>query len=180
MRACCVFSARIQETTMTQTADAATLNKLSAMIKDIQVAMLTSEDGPHLRSRPMVAAQKDFDGKLYFFTRASSHKVSEVGAHDRVGVSYSDSHTQNYVSLSGTAEIVTDKPTIRAHWGEAMRTWFPKGIDDPEIAILKVHVDQAEYWDAPSSTMVHLFGYVKAVATGKSPHPGENEKVKVV
>ena len=75
--------------------------------------------------------------------------------------------------------MVRDKAEIQAHWGEAMRTWFPKGVDDPDIAILKVHVDQAEYWDAPSSTMVHLYGYVKAVTTGEPPHPGGNEKLTV-
>ena len=164
---------------MTKTADAATLEKLSGMIKHIQTAMLTSEDGPHLRARPMVAAQKDFTGELFFYTHASAHKVAEVGAKERVGVTYADSHHQLYVSLSGTAEVVRDKSEIQAHWGEAMRTWFPKGVDDPDIAILKVDVEQAEYWDAPNSTMVHLFGYVKAVATGQPPHPGGNEKVAV-
>ncbi len=164
---------------MSHTADAETLAKLSGMIKHIQVAMLTSEDGTHLRARPMVAAQKDFQGTLYFYTHASAHKVSEVGAKHRVGVTYADSHHQLYISMSGSAEVTTDKGEIAAHWGEAMRTWFPKGVDDPDIAILQVSVDQAEYWDAPSSTMVHLFGYIKAVTTGASPHPGENEKVKV-
>jgi general stress protein 26 len=162
---------------MTKTADPETLKKLSDMIKHIQTAMLTSEDGPHLRARPMVAAQQDFDGELFFYTHASAHKVREVGAHERVGVSYADSHHQLYVSLSGTADVLTDKALIKAHWSEPMRTWFPEGIDDPDIAILKVTVDQAEYWDAPSSAMVHLFGYVKAVTTGQAPHPGENEKV---
>ena len=38
---------------------------------------------------------------------------------------------------------------------------------------------QAEYWDAPNSTMIMLYGYVKARLTGKSPHPGENVKVAV-
>ena len=164
---------------MTKTADAATLEKLSGMIKHIQTAMLTSEDGQHLRARPMVAAQKDFTGELYFYTHASAHKVAEVGAEQRVGVTYADSHSQNYVSLSGTAEVVRDKAEIKAHWGEAMRTWFPKGVDDPDIAILKVHVEQAEYWDAPSSTMLHLYGYVKAITTGEPPHPGGNEKVQM-
>ena len=164
---------------MTKTADPAMLEKLSGMIKHIQTAMLTSEDGPHLRARPMVAAQKEFTGELFFYTHASAHKVSEVDAHERVGVSYADSHHQLYVSLSGTAQVVQDKAEIAAHWAEPMRTWFPKGIDDPDIAILKVSVDQAEYWDAPSRAMVHLFGYVKAALTGVSPTPGENEKVLV-
>jgi len=164
---------------MTKTADTADLQKISGLIKDIKVAMLTSDDGGHLRSRPMVAAQKDFAGELFFFTRASAPKVDEVERHSQVNVSYADADNQNYVSLSGTGEIVRDPALVSAHWSEAMRTWFPKGKDDPDIAILKVSVDQAEYWDAPSSTMVYLYGYAKAVTTGASPHPGENEKFRV-
>lgn len=152
-------------------------DKLWSMMKDITFAMLTTEDGGRLRARPMVAAQDSFDGTLWFFTRASSHKAAEAGSESHVGVTYADPSAQNYVSLSGRATLVRDKPSVEAHWSEAMRTWFPKGTDDPEVALLKVDVDAAEYWDAPSSTMVHAYGYLKARLTGESPHPGENQKV---
>lgn len=151
--------------------------KLWSMMKGIQVAMLTTDDGSHLRARPMAASQHGFDGTLWFFTRASSHKVVEVGADQRVGITYADSGQQNYVSLSGTAALVMDKASIEAHWSAYVRTWFPQGISDPDIALLKVTIETAEYWDAPNSIMVHAYGYVKAVLTGESPRPGENVKV---
>jgi len=153
--------------------------KLWGMMRSISFAMLTTEDDDNLRARPMVAAQSEFDGTLWFFTRASSHKVDEVQQDQRVGVTYADPSKQDYVSLSGKARLVRDKAAIDAHWGESMRTWFPKGKDDPDIALLKVDVSLAEYWDAPNSTMVHAYGYVKAVVTGQPPHPGENEKVRL-
>ena len=153
------------------------IDKLWSMMKDTQYAMLTTEDAGHLRARPMAASQKDFDGTLWFFTRASSHKVAEVGKDQHVGVTYADPSKQNYVSLSGSAALVTDKPSVKEHWSEALRTWFPKGVEDPDIALLKVTIEAAEYWDAPNSTMVHAYGYVKAVLTGEPPHPGENKKV---
>jgi general stress protein 26 len=164
---------------MTKPATEADLQKISALIENIKVAMLTSEDAGQLRSRPMVAAQKGFAGELVFFTRASAPKVGEVQSHASVNVSYADADRQNYVSLSGKAAILHDPELVRAHWSEAMRTWFPKGKDDPEIAILKVSVEEAEYWDAPSAAMVYLYGYAKALTTGRSPHPGEHEKVRL-
>jgi general stress protein 26 len=164
---------------MTKIADAEALKKIANLIGGIEFAMLTSHDGGHLRSRPMVAAQSDFSGELFFVTRASAHKVDEVGTDSEVNVSYADGHKQTYVSLSGTASIERDPGLIAAHWRESVRTWFPKGQEDPDIAILKVVVDLAEYWDAQNSTMVHLFGYLKAVTTGRAPHPGENEKVRI-
>ncbi len=162
---------------MTDKTHSEATQKMWSMIQGIRFAMLTTEDGGELRARPMVAAQDEFDGNLWFFTRASSHKVQEAGEGQKVGVSYADGGKQDYVSLSGHASLVRDKATIAAHWSEAMRTWFPAGKDDPDIALLKVVVTAAEYWDAPNSTMVHVLGYVKAVVTGNSPHPGENEKL---
>jgi len=153
--------------------------KIWAMIQDIGYAMLTSDDGGVLRSRPMAASQTDFDGVLWFFTRASSHKVTEVQGDPRVNVSYSDPAHQNYVSLSGSARLVRDRADIDAHWSEPMRTWFPQGKSDPDIALLRVDVSQAEYWDAPNSTMVHAYGYVRAVLTGQSPDPGDHGTVRL-
>jgi general stress protein 26 len=154
--------------------------KLWDLIKDIEMAMLTTEDEQgKLRSRPMATIEPDDSGEIWFFTRASSHKVSEVEHDARVCVTYAEPSKQDYVSLSGRAKLVRDKAQIKAHWTEGLRTWFPKGQDDPDIAILEVRVEMAEYWDAPSSTMVHAYGYVKAVATGKPPSPGENEKVRL-
>ena len=101
--------------------------KLWSMIKDVRFAMLTTEDGGNLRARPMVAVQKDFDGTLWFFTRASSHKVNEVQSDERVGVTYADPGQQNYVSMSGHAKLVRDKQAIDEHWAESLRTWFPGG-----------------------------------------------------
>ncbi len=153
--------------------------KLWSLIKSTKFAMLTTEDAGDLRSRPMAVSQSEFDGALWFFTRASAHKVDEVQADQRVGVSFADPDRQNYVSMSGRASLVRDRAAIDAHWAEPVRTWFPKGKDDPDIALLRVDVTQAEYWDAPNSTMLHAYGYVKARLTGQSPDPGGNEKITV-
>jgi len=153
--------------------------KLWEMIKSIKFAMMTTEDGDLLRARPMAASQSTFDGTLWFFTKASSHKVDEVQSQHRIGVTYADPKLANYVSMSGTGTLVQDRATIDAHWSDILTTWFPKGKDDPDVALLRIDVSQAEYWDAPNSTMVHAYGYVKAKLTGAPPAAGENEKISV-
>ncbi len=159
--------------------DEAQKKELWEMIKSVGVAMMTTEDGGQLRARPMAASQKDFDGTLWFFTHASAHKVDEIQNDRKVGVTYADPSAQNYVSLSGTAALVKDQATIDAHWSDILTTWFPNGKDDPDTALLRVSVTQAEYWDAPNSTMVHAYGYVKAKLTGEAPSAGRNEKLAV-
>ena len=151
--------------------------KLWSMMKDAKFAMLTTDDGEHLRARPMAASQKEFDGTLWFFTRRSAPKVDEVENEHRVGVTYSNPDSQNYVSLSGRATLVQDRAAIDAHWSDILSTWFPKGKDDPDVALLRIEVSDAEYWDAPNSVMVHAYGYLKAKLTGVPPKGGDNEKL---
>ena len=161
---------------MTDTNDTA---KLWDMIKAIEFAMMVTEDGDMLRSRPMAVSQKAFDGKLWFFTRASSHKVTEVEQDHRVNLAYAHPGKQDFVSVSGRARLNRDPAAIAQHWSEPLRTWFPKGKDDPDVALLEVTVQQAEYWDAPSSTMLHAYGYVKSALTGQPPSPGGHGTVSL-
>ena len=156
------------------------VKKLGEMIEGIDFAMLTTaeEDGT-LRSRPMSTQQVEFNGDLWFFTRASSPKVEEVERERHVNVSYARPDAQRYISVSGKARLVRDPEKIKELWSPALKAWFPKGLDDPDLALLKVSVEGAEYWDSPSSTVMHLVGFVKALATGQSYDPGENEKINL-
>lgn len=156
------------------------IKKLGEMIEGIQFAMLTTvEADGTLRSRPMATQRVEFDGTLWFFTRASAPKVDEVRGDEHVNVSYANPEDQRYVSVSGTAEVVRDPAKIAELWSPALKAWFPKGLEDPDIALLKVNVEQAEYWDSPSSKMAHIIGFVKAAATGQTYQPGENEKLNL-
>ena len=154
------------------------IKKLAEMIKGIRVTMMTTveEDGS-LRSRPMATQQTEFDGNLWFFTGASSPKIDEVQQDQHVNLSYADPDSNRYVSLSGTAKLVSDKQKAKELWNPFVKAWFPKGLDDPELALLKVTIDSAEYWDSPSSKMVQLAGLAKALITGKPIKGGENEKL---
>jgi general stress protein 26 len=154
------------------------IKKLGELIEGINIAMLTTiDDDGALRSRPMATQQIEFDGDLWFFAGASSAKAREIWSDKRVNISYAKPDSQRYVSVSGTAELVRDQAKIKELWNPIYKAWFPQGLEDPDLALLKVNVEQAEYWDAPSSKVVALVGFVKALATGKRPDLGENEKL---
>lgn len=156
------------------------VEKLNELIKEIEFAMLTTvEPDGTLRSRPMATQKAEFDGHLWFFTRASAPKVDEIERERNVNVSYSSPEKQRYVSVSGRATVVRDRKQIEELWSPEMKAWFPQGVTDPDLALLKVSVEQAEYWDSPSSTVAHLIGFVKAIATGTTYQPGENEKINL-
>jgi general stress protein 26 len=132
-----------------------------------------------LRSRPMATQQTESDGDLWFFTRASAAKVQEIQAHLRINVSYASPRENRYVSVSGTAALVRDRKKIEELWDQLYAAWFPQGLADPELALLKIDVEQAEYWDAPTSTMVEIAGFVKAAAADQRHNTGEHVKVSL-
>jgi len=72
----------------------------------------------------------------------------------------------SYVSVVGEAEVVTDPAKIKELWNPTLKAWFPKGLDDPKLALLKVKALSAEYWDATSSTMQIAYNMVKSTLTG--------------
>lgn len=156
------------------------LQKLIEKIKDIDIAMMTTadEDGS-LRSRPMRNMQIKEDGIIWFFTGYESAKSHELENDSHVNLSYADPSNNLYVSVSGRASLSRDRAKIDELWNPAMIAWFPDGKDDPNIGLIKVQIEKAEYWDTPNSAVVHLYGVVKAAITGKPADPGENKKINL-
>ena len=155
------------------------IRKLNDLIGDIEVAMLTTIDGGSLRSRPMQTQDFEFDGDLWFFTSSKTHKAEEIEKDNRVNVSYAEPGSNSYVSISGTAEIVRDKAKIDEYWNDILKAWFPEGKDSPDLVLLKVAVEQAEYWDASSSYVAQALGFLKALATSEKADNGDNEKINL-
>ena len=154
------------------------MNKLAALIDAAGTGMLTTEepDGT-LRSRPLATLQMDAEGRLWFFTAMSSGKVGEIDQHRKVGLSYANVDKQTYVSVSGHARLLRDREKMQQLWTPWIKPWFPDGLDDPDLGLLEVTVDEAEYWDAPASRMQRLFGLATAMTTGDATQLGEHAKV---
>jgi general stress protein 26 len=161
-----------------QTTDVDNAQLLREKIKDVRIAMMTTtESDGTLRSRPMVAMEIEADGDLWFFTQASTPKVDEVEQQRHVNLSYSKVDANLFVSVSGTAALVRDRQKIKALWKPMLKAWFPKGEDDPDLALLKVTVKSAEYWDAPSGKMGILSVIAKGLVSGGKDHGGEHQKM---
>ena len=156
--------------------------RLSELIKDIHIAMLTTVTGDGtIRSRPMGTQQVDLiNGALWFFASSESPKTDEILHHQQVNLSYASIDKQRYVSVSGRAHVLRDKNKTRELWKPAAKIWFQQGVDDPTLVLLRVDVVAAEYWDSPSSKMVQLYGMAKFALTGKTSKAlGENVHVDI-
>ena len=141
--------------------------KVYDMLDRFESAMLVTHnpDGV-LEARPMRAADVDPAGPLWFLTSRSSRKVSEIEEDSRVLLVYQDARGE-YLSISGTARIVEDTQRARRFWKESYKVWFPKGPDDPDLVLLSVEPEIAEFWDvAGVNGLRYLFDAAKAYVTG--------------
>ncbi|MFN6962716.1 MAG: pyridoxamine 5'-phosphate oxidase family protein [Pyrinomonadaceae bacterium] len=153
--------------------------KLKELLEGIDFAMLTTISGGRLRSRPMSTQEMDEKGDLWFFSNDDTHKVDEIEADNRVNVAHSQPDDNTYVSVSGRAEVVKDEEKIQELWSPIHKAWFPEGPDDPHLCLLRISVEEAEYWDASDSKLVQLVGFVKALATGQEADYGEYGKIEL-
>ncbi|MEO8031769.1 MAG: pyridoxamine 5'-phosphate oxidase family protein [Gemmatimonadota bacterium] len=153
--------------------------ELADLIHDIKVTMLTtSVVGDGLRSRPMYTQDTPFDGTLWFLTSIHSPVVGEILANGGVLLTYAHPGKQEYITVNGTADILDDRSRIAALWKAAYKVWFPRGENDPDIRLIRVAVERAEYWDAPSAP-VRLIQFAKALISGEQMEGGKHGTVKL-
>lgn len=149
-------------------------------IKDVKFGMLTTHgpDSHILRSRPMTNQQVAFDGELWFFASEESHACVDIRQHPSVNVSYANPDDQLYISVAGKADLVRDRAKAEELWNPLYKAWFPGGLDDPKLVLIRIRVDEAEYWDSASGAMTQLFSFFKTLFGGK-PEASLTEHEKV-
>jgi general stress protein 26 len=141
------------------------------LVKDIQFAMFTTRADGRLRSRPMTTQNSEVDERssLWFFMSRGSDAVGDLESDPVVNVAYADPGRDAYVSVSGEAAVVEDRAKKEQLWSKLAEAWFPDGVDDPELALVEVRIEDAEYWDVKESKVTQLFKMAKAAVVSEPP-----------
>jgi general stress protein 26 len=147
------------------------IRTFGAMIAGIPVAMLTTTGMGRLRSRPMVAQRLPFDGDLWFVTARAAGKTGEIRDRQAVHVTFVSPSDNRYAWASGTAALVDDAAMLKRLWHAGYLEWLPGGPDDPTTELIKVRVEEAEYWDPAAGRMVRLDRFVDQATTFRALSP---------
>src|SRR5437868_1899485 len=111
--------------------------KFRELLNDFGTAVLiTHGQETHFHTRPMVVAHIEENCDLWFITGADSAKAREIEADSRAQVVCQKGWT-SCVSISGHATVVRDRAKIQELWKASYKVWFPQGIDDPNIALIR-------------------------------------------
>lgn len=154
------------------------LRKLTELIGDVQVAMLTtvSPDG-RLLSRPLSTCEIEQDGSLWFASVHDSEKVHDIEANPQVNVAYASRDRNTYVSVAGRASIVRDRAVIDAMWKPGMGIFFKNGKDDPNLCLIRVEAESAEYWDGPGSAIGKGLYFIGTAVTRNPGVMSDNQRI---
>ena len=158
--------------------DAESISKVTDIINDSHIGMFTTinEKGA-LVSRPLAVQEVKDDGDMWFFTSSTTSQVAHILANPAVNVSFGK--RTEWVSVAGTAEVVTDRQLIHDKWNQVVEAWFPDGPDTPEVVLLHVDSDSAEYWTSPGGTAATVLQWIKSKVTHSRMSVGESGTVEL-
>jgi general stress protein 26 len=147
-------------------------------IEQVRPAMMTTiEADGTLRARPMWTQGDSFDGSLWFFTADDAPKADELARDPRVCLAYGAPDASLFISVSGRGEIVRDRAKIEELWNTFAAAWFPEGVDDPHLTLVRVGVEQAQYWEDRKPKVLQFAEIVVGAVTGNPPKSGEERKL---
>ncbi|HEX4342410.1 MAG TPA: pyridoxamine 5'-phosphate oxidase family protein [Verrucomicrobiae bacterium] len=153
------------------------IEKVHSLLTKFDTAMLVTHGRDGIdRVRPMGIAKVEPNCDVWFFTGRASEKTREI-EHDTEVLLVCQKDHSAYLSVLGRAQLSDDRAKATELWKAAYKTWFPGGVDDPNLLLIRVNVTAAEYWDNTGVNGIkYLIEAAKAYVTGSSPHVNEPEQ----
>lgn len=148
--------------------------QLREQLKSIRFGMLTSlGDEGDLYSRPMTQQELDDQGSLWFFTSDDQLLVHQLSVNPQANITFSEPARELYISLSGEASLLKDRARAQQLWNPAVAAWYPQGVDDPHLTLIRFDISLAETWDVHTNEMQQLFSGPEQA--GAALNAGQNE-----
>jgi general stress protein 26 len=127
----------------------------------------------------MSTVKIDDEGNAWFFTNEYSEKIQEVSGDNSVTLIYAHPGKNVYVSVRGSCTIIVNRKQIQELWNPLLKAWFPLGVDDPKLCLIKVTTEDAYFWNSHSSKMVVYFKMLKAIANKERYEEQDSGKLKL-
>ena len=123
---------------------------------------------------PMTPIVREEEGTIYFLADADSEKVTDIHGKLPVQLTFSNEASNDYLFIAADAQISNDRFKIKELWTPLAKAFWDSE-DDPDIRLIVVSPNHAEFWDGPgrvAATAKMLFASV----TGNKPDMGDNRE----
>lgn len=155
------------------------IDKLKELVNNIDFAMMeTNLGGKPAHIIPMSTKKVDKNGNIWFLSNKNSNHNSNIEQDNAVQLIYSKASDMEFLTVFGTASIITDQAVINELYGKMDDIWF-EGKDDPNVTAIVVDPKDCYYWDTKNGKLVTLFKMGVGVVTGERQDVGEYGKLEV-
>ncbi|KAL8950270.1 MAG: hypothetical protein Q9222_003695, partial [Ikaeria aurantiellina] len=111
---------------------------------------------------------------LMFHTNTESGKTDDLKSDPKINMAFLDSEGE-WASVSGEAEIVTDREVVRKYYSPTLKAWMGDlddgkhdgGPEDPRIGVIKVVAKTATYAISSGTFIGRGMEVAKGTMTGK-------------
>lgn len=140
-------------------------------LRNTKLAMLTTAlpDGT-LLSHPMSIQGVSEDVDVWFFLALDGGQADALRGDPHVNLAVAEAGS--WLSVAGRARLVEDRALIEQLWTESAREYFPQGAEDPNLGLLQLSGDSAQFWGMPGGKVSGLAQILKARVTGDQPPGG--------
>ncbi len=146
----------------------AAVEKIRQLATSARVCLFgTSEGHLPLALRPMAVQHVDDAGNLWFLSARSSQQNRQISRHPQVQLMFANPGASEFLSLHGRAFVSDSQPLREKYWNPLASAWFPGGIDDPELTVIRVQTESGHYWDTEFGQTVTLLLVAVGALTGK-------------
>lgn len=121
--------------------------------------------------RPMSIQAVDEQGVFWLLSSSESEKNRDIERDPRVVLTCQNDSRYEYLAVSGTARIHSDRATIDKYWTAFAKAWFD-GPDDPRVTVLSVTPDQGHYWQTEAGKIVSFVKMSLSALTGSALNDG--------
>ena len=142
---------------------------------DIEFCMFVTWDGKKQAARPLDAHVERDANAIYFLSDASGGKIDQIEKFPVVTVTFSDTGSMKFVTMSGTATVSNDRAKIRDLFEPSSKAWWDSA-EDPAIRLITFVPDEAELWDSPNM-LISAVLMLTAAVTGAKPKLGDHAKL---
>ena len=118
-----------------------------------------------LEFRPLTVARVD-DGQIQVLLDTNEQWVADLVPPAPVEITLSDTRSNDWAHLKGTATLTDDPALIDELWNPFAGAYFDEGRDTPGIAVLQLETESGRYWSSPSGRVGSLIATIKAKVSG--------------
>jgi len=149
--------------------------KVVSLLEDMPVGMLTTLAAGRARSVPMARQEIEPSTEMWFITARATEHVRALQFERNVVLTFSSPSA--WVALTGQASVVDDQRKLEELWNSFAEAWLPEGPADSNATLIRVDLEQAEYWDTPGGRVASVVSLVKSKLTGE-PYEAEHGTAK--